>query len=129
MKTKASKGDKAKADKIFSLAIRSIGYCEACKRRENLQCAHIMSRRYSKVRCDTRNAFCLCAGCHIYYTQNPYEFARFIDTTWARKYVDDVRAIGHSVTAPKTDWLERVEFLKPIVEGHLSLIEARGMER
>ena len=72
------KGAKAKADRLFSLIIRARGHCESCGSTSNLQCAHIVSRRYSHTRCDQRNAFCLCAKCHMHFTDHPVEFAEFV---------------------------------------------------
>lgn len=131
MKTNSyTKGDKGKADRLFSQIIRSQGKCENCEAREysKLQTAHILSRRYAKTRCDTRNAFCLCASCHFYFTANPYEFARFIDESWARYHYEDIKAKAFD-TLSKVDWLERIEFLTAITDGKISLIEARGLER
>lgn len=72
------KGAKAKADKYFSLIIRSRGACQCCGDTAYLQCAHIISRRYSHTRCDPRNAFCLCAKCHHHFTDHPAEFGMFV---------------------------------------------------
>lgn len=72
---------KGEADRLFSLLVRKRGYCEAHARetgkyecRADLQCAHIISRRYLNVRWDTENALCLCAGHHAYFTHNPLEW-------------------------------------------------------
>jgi hypothetical protein len=127
MPVKHQKGRKGTADTNFSKAVRSIGYCEACKRREGLTCAHIISRRYTQTRCSFQNALCLCFACHRYYEDHPYEFARFVDTTWARNYVDDMRVIAHSTTAPKVDWSERNEIAKKVIKGIISLAEARQL--
>lgn len=71
------KGAKGKATKLHAQLVRSIGVCENCGSTETLQCAHIISRKYSWTRTALDNAFCLCAGCHHYFTANPLEFARF----------------------------------------------------
>jgi hypothetical protein len=36
--------------------VRARGSCERCGTTENLQCAHIISRRYSQTRCRLDNA-------------------------------------------------------------------------
>jgi len=128
---KRSKGDKAKADRLFSLAIRSHGRCENCQKSSGvqLQCAHIMSRRYSKTRCDLRNAFCLCAGCHIYFTANPVAFGQFVSKTWANEHFELIQKRAYDVMGNKTDWMERCTFLQPIVDGTISLDEARKQEK
>lgn len=56
-----------KMDKIFSLQVRAIGYCEKCQRTTNLQCSHIYSRENKWLRWDKENAFCFCGGCHIFW--------------------------------------------------------------
>ncbi len=73
-------GAKGKADRTFSAWVRSIGFCERCGTGRNLQCAHIRSRRFSRWRVDPRNAVCLCAGCHHWFTDHPIEFASWVDS-------------------------------------------------
>ena len=67
---------KAEADRLFSLLIRSKGYCESGRPNHAgpLQCAHGFSRRYMGTRWITQNAFSLCAGCHVYFTHRPIEW-------------------------------------------------------
>lgn len=88
-----STGFKAKADTLFSRLIRFHGACENCdyvcpwecdaqagthRKGCKLQCAHIITRHQSATRCDTRNAFALCAKCHHRFGLWPVEFADFI---------------------------------------------------
>jgi hypothetical protein len=63
------------ADKYFSLLIRHRGHCEAagfdgihCG--GSLQCAHIVGRANKRLRYDEKNALCLCAGHHYWYTNH-----------------------------------------------------------
>ena len=70
-----------KLDVITSLIVRSIGYCEKCGKKENLQCCHIYSRTYKSVRWDFLNLVCLCASCHHWAHKNPILF-----TEWVKKY-------------------------------------------
>lgn len=128
---KRTTGDKARADRLFSLAICSHGRCENCQKSSGvqLQCAHIMSRRYSKTRCNLKNAFCLCAGCHIFFTANPVAFGQFVSETWANEYFEQIQALAYDVRGPKTDWIERCEFLQPIIDGKITLQEARLSEK
>ena len=102
MKVKSAKGYKAKADKLTSLIVRHKGKCERCGSTSNLQCSHIMSRRYSATRCDLNNVQCLCAGCHIFYTNNPVEFARWIESSIGMVAYEKLREKAHAVT--KVDW-------------------------
>ena len=67
-----------KADKLFSLKVREIGYCRRCGQTTGLQCAHICSRRYLSTRWDLDNAMCLDSGCHIYFTHHPIEWDLFV---------------------------------------------------
>jgi len=125
-----------KEDKIFSELIRGRGYCENPmpkeQHSEQLQCAHIVSRTYSKTRTDFRNAFCLCASCHFYFTGNPREFSHFISDSWAADYYDEVKDLAHD-TSFKVDWKERYEFLKEardnLKNGETTLEELREFDR
>ena len=71
----------ARADDAFGIVVRSVGYCESDRpeHKGNLQCAHLISRSYKVIRTDQRNALCLCAGCHMYYTNHPLEWRQFIE--------------------------------------------------
>lgn len=86
MRKASKKTLKAKADKLFSLHIRSYGKCMA----ENwpgkekpcngpLQCAHRKSRRFLVTRWDERNADCLCAACHRFFHDHPNLHKEFVD--------------------------------------------------
>lgn len=121
MKIKSAKGDKHKCDVLFSKHIRSIGYCENCFRKDNevqLQCAHINSRRFSATRTLLLNAFCLCAGCHRYYTDYPREFSRFITGTWAQEHYDQVFQLSRTNT--KMNWTEQLKYLKELTKEPLT---------
>lgn len=76
------KGAKAKATRLHSELVRSRGRCERCGRTDKaLQCAHIIGRRYSATRTDERNAWALCAGCHMRLTEHPDEHMQFVAQT------------------------------------------------
>ncbi len=74
-----AKGPRGRADRAFSKLVRARGACERCGRTEFLQCAHIVSRRYSSVRVDLSNALCLDARCHRYFTDHPVEWTEWLD--------------------------------------------------
>lgn len=112
MAVKRFKGAKAKCDTLFSLIIRSIGECENCYSTQWLQCAHIISRRYSNTRTDLRNAYCLCARCHRKYTDHPREFSKFITDTWAQEYYEDIYQKSQLVN--KLNWDDELHRLKQI---------------
>ena len=134
MAVKRAKGVKAKADKLFSEVIRSVGYCEAqgfdnvaCS--NQLQTMHIVSRRFNATRCDTRNALAGCAAHHRFYTDHPRQFSRFITQTWAQEYYDQMYERSRdSSLGKRVDWDERVALLTDIKEGRITLKEARKIE-
>lgn len=125
---------KKKCDVLYSKIIRSVGYCEneSCGKSYGvqLQCAHTISRRYSATRTDLRNSSCLCAGCHMYYTQWPREFSHYITDKIGSELYDELKAKAETPT--KVDWQDRHDFLKDvwkrIEEGELTLSEAREYE-
>lgn len=131
MSLKRHKGEKGKADVVFSKIIRSIGFCEAegygSRRCSNqLQTAHIITRGRSATRTDTRNAFCICFAHHRWFHDNPLEFSRFVSTTWARQYYDQLYA--KSITPTKVNWGDRLAFLNRIASGEFTINEARSLE-
>ena len=83
--------NKLKADKLFSLLIRRFGRCQlqgldkiTCN--GNLQCMHIITRGNFKLRWDTANALCGCAGHHIYYTHHAWEWQELIREQFPDRY-------------------------------------------
>ena len=84
---KTAKGAKKACDQVFSELIRRHGRCENCGGiNGRLECAHIISRRFSNTRVTFSNAFCLDSKCHHYFTDHPVEFGRFVENSWASKY-------------------------------------------
>lgn len=131
MPVKRYKKDKGLADKLFSQIIRSQGLCEAegfggIRCSPQLQTVHIITRKRSATRTDTRNAFSGCFNHHRFFHDYPREFSHFITTTWAADFYDDI--YQKSITPTKVDWAERVAFLKRIVDGEITLDEARLLE-
>jgi len=123
------RASKKKADELFSLAIRTTLRCEnsACRSNQRgvLTPAHIINRWHDNVRCDTRNAFCLCFECHRYFEDNPYKFNEFISESWAQKYLPILIKKSNKTMGQKIDWSERIEFLTDIVVGLKTLKQAR----
>jgi hypothetical protein len=115
---KASKGAKKRADDVFSKLVRARGHCENCDSTRDLQCAHIISRRYAHTRTDLANAFCLCAKCHFRFTDWPLEFAGFVEQTIGLPAYEALAV--QSMQRTKVDWEAEVARLKPI----LAMIEA-----
>lgn len=80
-----------RADKLFSLKIRSLGYCvlkdmDKVKCGGVLQCAHIIGRANRRLRWDLNNALCLCSGHHSYYTNHAWEWSLLIEREFPNKY-------------------------------------------
>ena len=106
------KGDKGKATRLHALITRDHGECEKCGSVHALQCAHIISRKYGNTRTDLNNAFCLCASCHMYFTDNPVEFGTFtIDKIGEEAYA--VLLQQRQLTS-KVDWKQEVKRLDGI---------------
>jgi 5-methylcytosine-specific restriction endonuclease McrA len=104
MAVKRYAGAKGKCDVLFSKIIRSKGYCENCGDPDysKLQCAHIISRRYSATRTDLANAWSLCWTCHRRFTDWPYEHSRFITRTIGTERYEELRQKAETPT--KMDW-------------------------
>lgn len=109
----AASAAKNKATVMHSKIVRARGACEDCGSTQNLQCAHIVSRRYAHTRTDLDNAFCLCAGCHMYFTEWPLEFAAFVTAKIGAAKYRDLR--GKSLRRGKVDWSVEVDRLKPLL--------------
>lgn len=118
MVLKAAKGLKKKCDDLFSKIIRSRGYCQRCGETDyaKLQCAHIISRRYIATRCDTRNAWSLCASCHFRLTGWPREHSQFITETIGSELYDELKAKAEAV-GPKLNWADEFSRLKELAKN------------
>ena len=68
-------------DRLFSSYIRTRDdwACRCCGSVRNIQCAHVVSRRYRAVRWDSDNALALCSRCHVRYTYDPIAWQDWID--------------------------------------------------
>jgi|JI10StandDraft_1071094.scaffolds.fasta_scaffold251489_3 hypothetical protein len=124
------KGDKGKATKLHAEITRMYGQCENCGKTSDqaqLQCAHIQGRKASATRTALYNAFCLCAGCHFFFTDHPLHFSRFVTTTWAQDFREQLLSAANTMT--KMNWSTRVEFLKEmkqlIASGDYTVDDAR----
>jgi hypothetical protein len=82
-KKRKSPNATARADVLFSRLIRDRDHaCVRCGEVNNLQCAHIWSRRYRALRWRFENAITLCQGCHLYFTLRPAEWAEWCGQWW-----------------------------------------------
>jgi len=108
------KGAKGRATRLHALITRSYGKCMNCGHTDALQCAHIISRKYSNTRTDLDNAFCLCASCHMTFTDNPVEFGKFtIDQIGEDNYYALYRK---RESIDKMDWEAEAKRLKEIAK-------------
>lgn len=103
---------KTQADALFSAAIRRIGYCEECGETAFLQCAHIVSRSYSAIRTDFRNAVALCRSCHMFYTPRPLEWEAWAIARLGEDLYRHLRFLAVQDYALKVDWAVEVERLR-----------------
>jgi hypothetical protein len=80
------------ADRLCGLIVRSRGACEVCGRREFLQWAHVVSRRYISVRWDyENNSLCLCRNCHYLYTMRPLEWEHEVVKQFGSEVYQDLK--------------------------------------
>lgn len=108
------KGAKGKATKLHAEIVRRKGQCERCGSEEFLQCAHIVSRTYSATRTSLDNAFCLCAGCHMYFQKWPIEFGLFtFDKIGKRKY-NALKKAALDGVGKKMSWGKELERLSEL---------------
>lgn len=89
-----------KADALFSLLIRKVGYCQLAGKDKircggNLQCMHKYTRGAWSIRWDPANALCGCAGHHVYYTNHPEEWREFLEAHYSEEwaYVQQARHV------------------------------------
>ena len=98
------KGFYGKATKLHSKIVRERKKCENCGDTgyRNLQCAHIISRKYSNTRTLEANAFCLCAKCHRFFSDWPVEFAEFVVDNLGHEEYTRLKSLAQG--KKKVDW-------------------------
>jgi len=111
---------KAEATRLHSLIVRSRGRCENCgddwrSTGSKLECAHIISRRYSRTRTMEANAFCLCSKCHMRFTEWPLEFADFVVRERGQAFYYALRRNADSDI--KVDWYDELDRLRRVAEA------------
>lgn len=105
---RVKKGSSQKArvehlDRLFSVLTRASGSCVHCGSTERLQCAHGFSRRYRNVRWDPRNAFCMCQGCHLFFTHRPLEWDEWLLGRWGADLYAEIRSLALSTAKVDLD--------------------------
>jgi hypothetical protein len=116
-KANAGRAAKGRATTMHSKIIRlRARRCENCGTLDRLQCAHIVGRIYSHTRTDLDNAFCLCARCHMRFTDRPVEWVDFIDRKIGRAEYERLRHKAEAGVGVKFDWVAEAARLKPILK-------------
>jgi 5-methylcytosine-specific restriction endonuclease McrA len=112
------KGLRGKATKLHAELVRGRGSCANCGGTSNLQCAHIIPRRYAATRTDPANAYCLDARCHMRFTEHADEWMAFIDRTIGRAEFDRLKAKAEAgVKANDAFWQAEVSRLTAMLES------------
>ncbi len=112
MSRTAQQTAKNKATKLHSELVRARGHCQNCGESvpSKLQAAHIVSRRYSRTRVRLDNAFCLCARCHMHFTEWPLEFHTFVVEKIGIDGYMELKSLAQSTD--RIDWVEELAKLK-----------------
>ena len=115
--TTYGKGARGKATRLHAELVRSRGRCERCGSTSNLQCAHIIPRRFAATRTDETNAWCLCAACHMRLTEHPDEHMAFVAQTVGMDafYALKTRALT-GVKATQGFWLDECARLSALLK-------------
>lgn len=114
MTVKASRGAKGRADRLFSQLVRARGDCERCGNPAS-QTAHIIGRRFAKVRTDERNAWALCGSCHFLVDNFVEEKHALIARTIGWNVYSELR-VKAEATKVKVDWDAECVRLKALLE-------------
>ena len=96
-----------KLDKLWSEKVREYGMCEKCRKLSPLNAHHFYSRSIRAVRCDVKNGFCLCVGCHTFSSKfsahkTPAEFVEWAIERRGEEWYDDLK-IRKNKTVKYTD--------------------------
>lgn len=91
MKKLSRKGLIKKLDKIFADKVKAAGKCQlkgldhiSCN--GNLQCMHIVSRKYKVLRWSNLNALAGCQAHHYWYTSNSWDWNELIRKYFPEQY-------------------------------------------
>ncbi len=114
-KRTSAQAAKRKATALHAAIVRARGACEACGTTQNLQCAHIISRRYAQTRTRLDNAFALCARDHLRFTEWPLEFAAFVEDKVGLAHYQRLQLLAQETT--KVDWHAEVERLTLVLKA------------
>lgn len=113
MKRRRQKTAKRTADDLFAKYIKLRDRtCQDCGKAEDLQCAHLISRRYNLIRHDPDNAVALCRGCHFKWGLRPLEWEN-----WCRERVNYDSLRRRALSQEKPDYPSVVVKLRELLEG------------
>lgn len=109
-------------DILFGQIIRSRGACESGRDNHKgvLQCAHGFSRRYRATRWMEEQCWCLCAGCHMFFTQRPLEWDQWMRERLGGPFYESIR--HEALFGPNPNLKETAERLR----RRLDVIEGRA---
>jgi hypothetical protein len=94
----------AEADRLLRLIVSQRGACERCGG-VGSQVAHVIRRRYTAVRCDERNAWWLCPGCHFVVDNYALEHVRFVEETIGAEALAGLLSRAHAgPPEPQSIW-------------------------
>lgn len=111
------KGLRGKATKLHAELVRSRGYCVRCGGTSNLQCAHIIPRRYAATRVDPANAWCLDAACHMRLTEWASEHMALVEMTIGLAAYEELRVRAEAgVKANDAYWQGWIDVLTPMLK-------------
>ena len=103
MKAPTKTSIKRKCDTLFSKIVRSAGVCDWCGKSSSqvqLQCSHVISRKYLKLRWDENNACPLCASCHMKWHSHPIQAMEWFKQKYPARYeyLQDAKIGTHKMT-------------------------------
>lgn len=107
-------GAPGKADRLFSLIVRSRGRCEyPCDSTGPFDTAHLIRREYSATRCIEDNAACMCRTHHALIDKWPDEKLALVDRLIGPERWAELRALAEAGPPPpqRLFWPTEVERL------------------
>ena len=90
------------ADSLMGASVRAAGRCERCGTSERLQWAHGFSRADRSTRYNPLNSFCLCAGCHYYFTMRPTAWTAWMQERLGEHVYEELRRLA--LNGPPPDY-------------------------
>ncbi len=84
----------AEADRLVSRKVRARGHCELwllnpeVRCEGDLQCCHIIGRRYRSTRWDENNLLAGCQGHHVWFTHRPEAWFLAIEAIFPGRYAE-----------------------------------------